>query len=32
VDTGLQQLFHLNAGHETLPYLFENWNRLRALG
>ena len=30
--SGFEQLLHLNFGHGTLPYLLENWKRLRALG
>ena len=32
VHSGLEQLFHLDRRHRTLPYRLENWNRLRAFG
>ena len=33
VDTRFEQFLHLNRSHElVLPYRFENWKRLRALG
>ena len=33
VHTRLEQLLHLNRSHvPCLPYRFENWKRLRALG
>ena len=32
VYSGFEQLLHLDIRHKTLPYLLENWKRLRALG
>ena len=32
VNSGFEQLLHLNIRHGYLPYLLENWKRLRALG
>ena len=32
VNASFEQLLHLDIRHEILPYLLENWKRLRALG
>ncbi len=32
MDSRLEQFFHLNRRHNSLPYRLENWKRFRALG